>query len=138
MDRKGEIMEDWKENIVDELKRKMECDTCPLSETQGGDCNCHNYIDCESMWKEFLFNKVDDDEEEETEETMKEKKEESEIPDGVIWRLVHGINTELRWEKPQEEKPFGKVTIHMGDFHVDGVPRDIAEFLRQAGERLAP
>lgn len=125
-------MENWKKNIVGDLVDHMECCDCPLHIEAGNECAGGNYEQCEAVWKEFLFNKVDDDEEEETEKTMKEKNEESEAD--IIWRLVHGINTELRWEKQQAEKPFGKVTIHMGDLLVDGAPRDIAEFLKQAGE----
>lgn len=134
-------MNEWQKKMIDVISEHFNCEDCPLD---GKECEDEDWVNCEEFLSHLLFQesypniseeKCKCKEKEETEETTKEKKEESEAD--IIWRLVHGINTELRWEKPQEEKPFGKVTIHMGDFHVDGAPRDIAEFLKQAGEMFS-
>lgn len=135
-------MNEWQKKMIDVISTHFDCADCPLDDKE---CKDEDWANCEEFLSHLLFQesypniseeKCKRKEKEDSEETTKEKKEDSEAD--IIWRLVHGINTELRWEKPQEEKPFGKVTIHMGDFLVDGAPRDIAEFLKQAGESFAP
>lgn len=129
-------MNEWQKKMIDVISTHFDCADCPLDDKE---CKDEDWANCEELLSHLLFQesypniseeKCKCKEKEEEKPVDEEKKNFMDfIGDLVMHDIMYGTPS-----KP----PFESITVKIGDMTVFGKPREIAEFLRQAGEMLAP